>query len=141
MLIQPRSHAVSTSVGFTRLDRLSPEDCDLHQLWWGYVDLNHGPLPYQFCPEPRSEGQASSILGAVVGSGGPVCDGVAVTVAVRASPPIPHPRPHQRSGCFTCERHAWSSRIATHAGLACYIRTHDRTYVATSIANEFRSLP
>jgi hypothetical protein len=27
--------------------RCDRSDCDLQRLWWGYVDLNHGPLPYQ----------------------------------------------------------------------------------------------
>jgi hypothetical protein len=45
-------------------------------------DLNHGPLLYQFWPGRWLAGQGCAIPGAVAGSGGPVCGGVAVTSAV-----------------------------------------------------------
>jgi hypothetical protein len=42
-----RSHAISHAAGSSRSMRCHRNGCDLQLSWWGYVDLNHGPLPYQ----------------------------------------------------------------------------------------------
>jgi hypothetical protein len=49
---------------------------------WAGLDVNQGPLLYQFYPRHRSVGQGAAMLGVVMGHAGSVCGGVAVIVAV-----------------------------------------------------------
>src|SRR5258707_15086326 len=62
---------------------------DLRRSWRSstaraWMDLNRGPLPYQFWPDRRLVGKRSAILGVIVGRVGSVWGGVAVTVGLSA---------------------------------------------------------